>query len=196
MSSQALVSIVTPVFNGAPYLAQCVESVLAQSYTNWEYLIVNNCSTDQTLEIATRYGREDGRIRVITNAEFVGVIENHNIAFHLTSQHSEYCKVVSADDYLYPDCLERLVTVAERHPSSGVVGSYASSDRGVHWAQLPIDHELFPGDEICRSYLQGDIDPIGTPSSLLYRAALVRSAGDFFPGSQPNADWAACLNTL
>jgi glycosyltransferase involved in cell wall biosynthesis len=50
--AQPLVSVVTPVYNGAEYLRQCIESVLAQSYENWDYLIVNNCSKDRTLEIA------------------------------------------------------------------------------------------------------------------------------------------------
>jgi glycosyltransferase involved in cell wall biosynthesis len=47
-----LVSILTPVYNGEKYLAECIRSVLAQTYQNWEYTIVNNCSTDKTLEIA------------------------------------------------------------------------------------------------------------------------------------------------
>ena len=50
-----LVSVVTPVYNGETYLAACIESVLSQSYSNWEYVIVNNCSTDRTLDIASDY---------------------------------------------------------------------------------------------------------------------------------------------
>ncbi|MCB0227477.1 MAG: glycosyltransferase, partial [Anaerolineae bacterium] len=52
---QPLVSVVTPVYNTDKYLADCIESVLAQSYDNWEYVIINNCSTDRSLEIAQRY---------------------------------------------------------------------------------------------------------------------------------------------
>ena len=47
--TQPLVSVVTPVYNGQAYLAECIESVLAQSYSNWQYTVVNNCSTDATL---------------------------------------------------------------------------------------------------------------------------------------------------
>ena len=49
------VSVVTPVYNGGEYLAQCIESVISQSYGNWEYIIVDNCSTDNSLDIANTY---------------------------------------------------------------------------------------------------------------------------------------------
>ena len=58
-----LVSVLTPVYNCEKYLRTCIESVLAQTYTNWEYVIVNNCSTDGTLAIAQEYAAADSRIR-------------------------------------------------------------------------------------------------------------------------------------
>src|ERR1700687_2103507 len=67
-SDQPLVSILTSVYNGAAYLAECIDSVLHQTYQNYEYIIVNNRSTDGTLEIANQYAAKDGRIRVHTNA--------------------------------------------------------------------------------------------------------------------------------
>ncbi len=57
-----LVCVLTPVYNGADFIEQCIESVLAQSFTNYEYIIINNCSTDNTLEIARRYAAKDSRI--------------------------------------------------------------------------------------------------------------------------------------
>ena len=64
-ASQPLVSIVTPVYNEAEYLAECIESVLAQSYQNWEYTIVDNCSKDGSAEIARHYAGKDRRIRLV-----------------------------------------------------------------------------------------------------------------------------------
>jgi glycosyltransferase involved in cell wall biosynthesis len=194
--SQPLVSIVTPVYNGAPYLVECIESVLAQTCQNWEYIIVNNCSTDETLEIASRYAGQDSRIRIVNNREFVGVIENHNIAFRLIAEQSKYCKVVSADDYLFPDCIERMVEVAERNPRVAIVASYAINDRGIHWIGLPPTRSLLGGEEACRLYFLGAIDPFGAPTGLLYRSSLLRSHDPFYPGSLPNADFAACLVCL
>src|SRR5438046_3664525 len=113
-TSQPLVSVVTPVYNGAKYLVECIESVLSQPYQNWEYIIVNDGSTDATLEIAEKYAASERRIRVVTNASFVNVIENHNIGFRLISKESEYCKIVCADDWIYPECLSRR---SEEHTS-------------------------------------------------------------------------------
>src|SRR5262245_33269523 len=126
-----LVSVATPVYNGGKYLAECIESVLAQTYQNWDYVIVNNCSTDKTLDIAQTYARKDKRIRVVSNYQFVGVIENHNIAFQNISQESKYCKVVSADDWLNPECLNKMVELAEAHPSVGIVGSYQRTSTNI-----------------------------------------------------------------
>jgi glycosyltransferase involved in cell wall biosynthesis len=107
-----LVTVLTPVYNGADFLAECIESVLKQTYDNFEYIIVNNCSTDRTLEIAQEYAARDSRIRVHNNEQFVAVIANHNIAFNLMSPKARYSKMVSGDDYLFPDCLERMVEFA------------------------------------------------------------------------------------
>src|SRR5215813_8561827 len=92
-----LVSIVTPVYNGEEFLRECIESVLAQTYSNWEYTILNNCSTDRTREIAEDYAARDSRIRVANNSTFLRAIANHNAALRLTSSASRYVKIVFAD---------------------------------------------------------------------------------------------------
>ena len=117
-----LVSVVTPVYNGAAYLAECMESVLAQTYSNWEYVVVNNFSTDRTLEIAETYARADPRVRVYSNDSLLPVIANHNRAFGLISRSSKYCKVVCADDWIFPECLARMFWDAELVPYCG--GTY------------------------------------------------------------------------
>ncbi len=119
-----LVSVLTPVYNGEKYLAECVESVLAQTYQNWEYVILNNSSKDRTLEIAQDYASRDRRIHVHSNAAVVPMIENHNISFRQMAPESEYCKIVHADDWLFPQCLAEMVRVAEANRSVGVVGAY------------------------------------------------------------------------
>ncbi|MGH7324665.1 MAG: glycosyltransferase family 2 protein, partial [Candidatus Rokuibacteriota bacterium] len=66
-TTRPLVTVLTPVYNGEAYLAQCIESVRAQTYDHWEYVIVNNASRDRTGEIVGRYAALDRRIRVFTN---------------------------------------------------------------------------------------------------------------------------------
>jgi glycosyltransferase involved in cell wall biosynthesis len=100
---EPLVSVVTPVFNGERYLRECIESVLAQTYSHWDYIIVDNCSSDGTLDIAREYAARDRRIRIHRNEIFVRVIQNYNIAFRQISPESKYCKPLAADDMLLPD---------------------------------------------------------------------------------------------
>src|SRR5690242_17822584 len=147
-STQPLVSVLTPVYNGAEFLSECIESVLAQTYRNWEYTIVDNCSTDGTAEIARRYAAKDSRIRVHQNAEFLRAIPNHNNAFRQISPDSKYCKVVFGDDWIFPECLEQMVTVAEENPSVGLVSAFALEGNRVAWTGLPYPSRLVSGREI------------------------------------------------
>ncbi len=200
---EPLVSVVTPVYNGALYLRECIESVLAQTYSNWEYIIVNNCSTDGTLQIAEEYARNDTRIQVHSNDELLPIIANHNRAFRLISRQSKYCKQVSADDWIFPECLTRMVAVAEANPSVGIVGSYQLSGAGadgrrwqVRWDEIPYPSAVTSGREVSRSQLLGGPYVFGSPTSLLYRSDLVRAQDDFFPNASPHADTSACYQCL
>ncbi len=203
-NDQPQVSVVTPVYNGEPYLAECIESVLAQTYSNWEYIIVNNRSTDRTAEIAQRYAEKDKRIRVCHNEKLLDIISNHNRAFSLISPSSKYCKVVSADDWLFPECLAKMVSLAKANPSVGIVGSYQLSGVGsdwrnwrIKWVGLPYPGPVIPGRKICRLWLLNGPYIFGTPTSILYRADLVRQAsGLFYPNSTAEADTSACLKYL
>jgi glycosyltransferase involved in cell wall biosynthesis len=191
-----LVSILTPVYNCERYLVECIESVLNQTYKNWEYIIINNCSTDSTLAIASRYADSDSRIRIVTNQSHVGAIENHNIALGLIPPESVYCKVVSADDTIAPDCVEKLVRLAERYRSVGIVGSYQRRGSEVQWTDLPKGVEFLSGREASRLTLVGNVQIFGNPTSLLYRASLVRQNNPFFPHTLPHADTSACFKYL
>jgi glycosyltransferase involved in cell wall biosynthesis len=190
------VSIVTPVYNGADFLADCIESVLAQTYRRFEYVIVNNYSTDRTREIALSYAEKDSRIRVHNNDTFVGVIENHNIAARQISPDSKYCKFVSADDLIDPECLSRMVALAEANPTVGLVGAYMVAGNKMMNVGLAYDTKVVSGHDICRATLLGGPYVFGAPTSLMYRADLVRKTNEFFPNedksNNPHADTTAC----
>jgi glycosyltransferase involved in cell wall biosynthesis len=137
VTQSPLVSVVTPVYNGESYLCECIESVLAQTHPHWDYTIVNNCSTDRTLEIAHEYAARDPRVRIWKSKTFVRVEQNYNNAFRQISPESKYCKVVAADDWLSPGYLEKMVGLAERHPTVGIVGAYGLMESNVNWQALP-----------------------------------------------------------
>lgn len=197
---QPLVSILTPTYNNGPYIAECIESVLAQTYSNWEYTIVNNCSTDGTREIAEEYAKKDKRVRVHNNTDFLAIIANHNAAFGLISPESKYCKVVSGDDLIFPECIERMVALAEAHPTVGIVGSYQLSGGGGRWyvrfTGLPHTTDFVTGREICRAHLLTSLSVFGAPTCLMYRSDLVRAAKEFFPNPTAEADVSACFEHL
>lgn len=196
MTSQPLVSVVTPVYNGAAYLAECIESVQRQGYGNYEHVILNNASKDDTRAIAESYARRDRRIRVITNEATLPIIENWNRSMRLISDASAYCKVLHADDTLYPHCLEEMMRVALAHPSVGLVGSLRQRGEEVECGGLPADREAFPGVEIARLFLAQKVFSLA-PSSGLIRADLVRARYPaFYPTQFLHADLAAYFDLL
>ena len=193
---EPFVSIVSPVYNGECYLRECIESVLAQTYTHWDYTIVNNCSSDRTLEIAAEYAAKDPRIRVYSNENFVRVIENYNRAFRQISNQSKYCKVVAGDDWLYPECIEKMVRIGEEYPSVSIVGAYTCRGTSVVWGGLPYTTRVVSGRKLCRDYLMGGRYIFGTPTSVLYRSDIIRRRYAFYNESNLHADSEACLEFL
>lgn len=194
--SQPLVSVVTPVYNGEKYLAECIESVLAQTYQNWEYVIVNNCSTDKTFEIAESFRKKDKRIRIHNNDKFLNVIQNFNNALRQISPVSKHCKMVCADDFLFPECIERMVEVAEANPGVGIVVSYILFGNEVLNDKLPYPSTVVPGREICRLSLLHDWSIFGVPTAFLYSSELVRKRRTFFNEFNLHADEEVCYNIL
>ena len=191
-----LVSIVTPAYNEENYLSECIESVQAQTYSNWDYTIVNNCSTDRTLAIAQEYAARDCRIRVIANKAFIPAIANINTAFRQISPASKYCKMVLADDWMFPECLERMVCLMEEHPSVGIVSAYGMQERVVLWTGLPYPSNVISGHEICRQRLLGGPYVFGSPTSVLFRSHLIKMHDPFYNESNVQADSEACFELL
>lgn len=193
---QPLVSIITPVYNSEKYLTECVESVIGQTYKNWEYIIVNNQSNDKSLEIAQYYAKEEPRIRISTNDEFLSIIKNWNHAMRLIAPDSKYCKVVHADDWIFPECISKMVEIAEKYSSVGIVGAYRLDDDRVNLDGLPARINCFNGREICRGQLQGRPYLFGSPTSLLIRSDIIRKRDPFYDESTMQADKEVCYEIL
>jgi glycosyltransferase involved in cell wall biosynthesis len=195
-TASPLVSVVIPVYNGEEFIAEAIESVLAQTYTNWDLTIGNNHSTDRTVAIAEAYAARDPRIRICTYPKFVSVIESHSNAFTLVSEQAAYCKIVDADDWLFPNCLEEMVKVAEAHPTIGMVASYVLSGTRVGAPGLPYPSTFMTGREVCRLRLLKSIKVFGGPSASLIRASIVREKRPFYNPLNYHGDIEAYLDLL
>lgn len=201
MSAFPLVSVVTPVHNGEPYLAECIESVLAQTYEHWEYTVSDNASTDHSLDIASAYARKDSRIRVVSTDRLLNVMASQNFAFRQVSPDAAYCKMVHADDWLLPDCLRLMVEVAEANPTVGLVGSYRLDARPeiarIGSGGLPLAHtaNVVPGREVRVRSLRGQFS-VGSASCLLIRADYVRRRPDLMAEDEVFGDLGAWYEIL
>lgn len=190
------VSVVLPVYNGERMIANALRSVLAQSYTNWDLTVGNNCSTDRTVAIADEFASRDARIRVYTYPKHVSVIDSHSTAFTLISDQAKYCKILSADDWFFPDCLEEMVKVAEANPTVGMVSSYILMGRRVNGLALPYPSHCVSGREVVRGRLLNGLKGFGGPSATMIRADIVRNKRPFYNPRNYAGDIEAYLNLL
>jgi glycosyltransferase involved in cell wall biosynthesis len=186
--STPLVSVVTPFYNTAEFLAACIESVLAQAYTNFEYILLDNCSTDGSREIAEQYARTDSRIRFFSPSEFVDQVPNYNRALGLISPESRYCKLVQADDWIFPNCLSEMVQVGESDPRIGLIGGYALYETDVYLDGLPYPSVHTPGRQLARRILLDGLAVTGTPTNLMVRSEIVRARSPFYDETCPIED--------
>ncbi|MCD6288222.1 MAG: glycosyltransferase family 2 protein [Candidatus Hydrogenedentes bacterium] len=119
------VSIGLPVYNGMRYIEEVLDSILAQSFTDFELVILDNASTDKTPDICKRYAERDDRIRYYRNDTNLGAMQNFNNVFRLCR--GEYFKWVAHDDIYKPTYLEKCVAALDKDP--GVVLSHCRTTR-------------------------------------------------------------------
>jgi glycosyltransferase involved in cell wall biosynthesis len=191
-----LVSVVTPFYNTAEYLENCIESVLAQTYRNFEYVLLNNCSDDGSREIVQRYAAQDDRIKLHTNAKFLNQTQNYNAALKLISPESRYTKIVQADDAIFPRCLEEMVAVAESDPTVGLVSAFALRGRKVILDGFPFDGDVVSGRELCRHQLLEGVPFVASATSYMYRSEIVRGRDPFFRENTWFDDTETCYTAL
>ena len=111
--SKAKVQIIIPVFNAEKYIRKCLDSVKAQTFEDWQAIIIDDASTDKSADIINEYISDDNRYLYIKQNKNSGVSTARNTA--LAQLSSEYVAFLDADDYWEPDMLEAMVTKAEEH---------------------------------------------------------------------------------
>lgn len=199
-----LVSVLTPVYNGALYLDECIQSVLRQTYDNFEFVIVDNCSTDDSYEIAAAAASADKRIRVVRNTEHLGLIPNWNRTLTHVNGRAAYVKFVHADDWLFDTCIERMVGVAEQDERIGLVSAYRLEEDRVSLDRLPRETPRKPGSdtfkmdgrEVARAILMENASVLGSPSSVLLRVSAMGSLDNFYATEFLHADKESAFRML
>ena len=109
------VSVCIPTYNGAAFLAETLTSVVAQTYRDFEVVVVDDCSTDESFDIAERFARSDPRVRAIRNAERAGS-GAANSKVYLAHARGEWIKTLNQDDLMAPTCLARMLDASARGP--------------------------------------------------------------------------------
>ena len=105
-----MISVIVPVYNAAPYLDQCIESIVKQTYTDWECILINDGSTDKSGEICDKWGKFDSRFRIIHQInQGVSATRNRGIK----ESKGEYIVFIDSDDWVSPNYLKDMININE-----------------------------------------------------------------------------------
>jgi glycosyltransferase involved in cell wall biosynthesis len=195
--SDPLVSVVTPFHNTARWLPKCIESVLGQSFSNFEYILVDNASSDGGREIAESYAQRDRRIRLISTSRLLPQVANYNFALSQISRATRYCKIAQADDWLYPQFIDACVDAAGMRDDIDLVSCFVHWNASVIPAGLDFEDCLMSGRDACRLFFCRDAYVFGSPTAQFWRADVVRKRPQFYdPAMAPFEDADVCFEVL
>ena len=179
------VSVCLPAFNAEAYLMEAVKSVQQQTLQNWELIIMDNASRDQTSEILRRLlaVNQDSRIKVHHHVHTLSMAENWNSVIGCAK--GQYLKLLCADDVLVPDCLERQVQALEKYPSAVLAsGSRVIINRKGKrlFTRNGIGATgVYLGAEVIRRCILSGTNIIGDPVNVLWRRSAMERSGTFDP---------------
>src|SRR5690349_17018230 len=124
MASQPIISVCIPVYNNERFIAQTLDSVLAQTQPDFEAILTDEHYTDGTVAVIKRFS--ESRIKLIENPKSLGMMGNFD--YVLSQATGKYVKLLCGDDLIYPDCLRRQVEALEAPANSQVALAVCSSD--------------------------------------------------------------------
>ena len=129
------VTVLMPVYNGQNYLFESIKSIQNQTFTNWELLIINDASTDNTVNIVKEYQKKDDRIRLITNETNLKIAKTLNKG--ICEARGLYIARMDDDDISLPTRLEKEVEILDKNPSTVLVGSWQKHFGTNNWVHRP-----------------------------------------------------------
>ena len=121
---QKLISVIMSVYNGEKYLVQSIDSILNQTYQNFEFIIIDDCSTDNSSHILQEYAKKDSRIKIIKKEKNIGIkgfIENLNLGISIAE--GKYIARMDQDDVSLPERFQKQVDFLENNPEITLVGA-------------------------------------------------------------------------
>ena len=163
-----LISIVLPVYNGSKYLSESIESILSQTYKNWELIIIDDCSSDNTPQIANRYCTFDSRIRYYKNENNLRLPRALNKGFSLAK--GDFFTWTSDDNIYEKDALEKMLYSLKSNNADFVFCSYNTIDENgeiIGFVRVPDDFK----NSIVGSNIVG--------ACFLYTRKVYNSVGDY-----------------
>jgi glycosyltransferase involved in cell wall biosynthesis len=171
MTAVPTVSVLMTAYNRPRFVVEAIESVLASSFEDFELIVVDDCSTDDTYDTAHAYERRDPRVRVLRNERNLGDYPNRNRA--LGYARGRYTKFVDSDDILYPHGLGVMVRAMDAFPDAvaGISQGDAQLDR-------PYPIRLTPAEAYDEHFFRRGILFMG-PTACIYRTEMFRAAGAF-----------------
>lgn len=175
----ATVSVCVPTYQGARFLSETLDSILAQDYDDFELVVCDNASTDSTPEILASY--DDPRLRVVRNTEVVDLPTNWRNAVEAST--GTLVKVVCADDLLAPGVLRRQAEILQQHPEVTLVSSRRAmidAESRVRVASTGLGDlaGMRDGREVARSIVRrGGANPVGESAATMFRRADYEQVG-------------------
>jgi len=145
-----MISVIMAVFNGEKYISEAIDSILCQTYLKFEFIIINDCSNDQTYAILESYEKKDARLIIYRNNKNLGLTKSLNIGLKLSK--GKYIARMDADDISHPTRFAKQVSFMGKHPETGILGtayevideegklihcsSQPTEDEGIRWQTL------------------------------------------------------------
>jgi len=171
--NQPLVSVLMTCYNREKYIAEAINSVLNSTYHNWELIIVDDQSKDNTVAIAESFAKDDARIRVYRNEKNLGDYPNRNKAASYAK--GRYIKYLDSDDLLYPFGLEIMIYWMEKHPDCGLGLEIFSS-----YDDKPFPFELTGEEAYMMHYFSGNLPIFSVaPGSAIIKKECYAAVGGF-----------------
>jgi glycosyltransferase involved in cell wall biosynthesis len=166
------VSVCIPTYNSEYFLPEAIQSVLKQSFTDYELIVIDNCSADNTQELMQNYINADPRICYLRNSDNKGMVKNWNLC--LEKAKGEYIKFLFADDLLASeDAIKEMVSVLDRNPSVSLVASSRriidSSSKEIDTWKYAENDIITAGFKVIKQCLLKNKNCIGEPSSVMFR---------------------------